>query len=138
MIITVFVIIFIAPIALYFLGVFNPSEYVGRLPVGFTTLGSPDDWMLESNGDFNLVISNRLPREIEITKVRVEENGVSDEWIPPSTTTIGPGGYFTTTSGINIGSQASGRTYTINIEIHYKDQGLDKIETGSLTGSVKY
>ena len=62
-------IVIIVAAALYALGIFNPATYTGRIPTGFTTLGTPSDWDLDSTGDFSVILNNRLADQITVYSV---------------------------------------------------------------------
>jgi hypothetical protein len=119
------------------LGIFNPATYTGRIPTGFTTLGTPSDWDLTSNGDFSVILRNRLADQINVYSVTITLGTASD-----SNTTmfsIPPGAeypYPSTTSGLNIGQRTTGTTYSLQVEMVYNSGGLNHTETGTLTGTI--
>jgi hypothetical protein len=150
-------IVIIVAAALYALGIFNPATYTGRVPTGFTTLGTPTDWDLNNNGEFSIILTNRLNSPIDITEVRAT-HGSDTDWVNTSecdsgtpgggALTINPGGAFTvdntidcdTPNGYNetitIGSPTVGSTYTIEVEVSYNAGGLDHTEAGRVTGTT--
>ena len=131
-------IVIIVAAALYALGIFNPATYTGRIPTGFTTLGTPTDWDLNSNGEFSIILNNRLNHQITVYNVSVELGntlsyndtafviGSSSEYSYPASL-----------SGLNLGSQGQGATYSVSVSLLYGIPGaLNHTERGTLTGTV--
>jgi hypothetical protein len=130
-------IVIIVAAALYMLGIFNPATYTGRIPTGFTTLGTPEDWDMKSNGDFDVILKNRLASQITVYWVQATMG--TDNDINNTEFTIAPGEdyqYPASLSGLNLGSKTAGTTYSLNVEIYYNAGGLNHTETGTLTGTV--
>lgn len=137
-------IVIIVAAALYALGIFNPTTYTGRIPTGFTTLGTPDDWDLDSAGNFDIILNNRLPETITVYTVTVTLGSNTDTW---NTTTDGGETYLqigpsstssalAATTGLDLGSPAAGTSYNVDVSILYNSGGLDHTETGTVTGIV--
>jgi len=147
-------IVIIVAAALYALGIFNPATYTGSIPTGFANLGAPDEWVLDSNGDLSVVLSNRLPNQIEIMNISVSTTAGSTNWNTLNCTgqdtdyfTIGAGSIALPSAtacpdsdmaySLNVGSQTSGATYTVDVTITYNAGGLlDRTESGKVTGIV--
>jgi hypothetical protein len=145
-------IVIIVAAALYALGIFNPATYTGRVPTGFTTLGTPEDWRLESNGDFSIILSNRLANTITIYEIMINLSNSGDIWNTFNCTgnddymTIGPGGSRDPSTvcpladdpfHLNLGGQTSGTTYNVDVRLMYRAAtGLDHFESGRVTGTV--
>ncbi len=130
-------IVIIVAAALYALGIFNPATYTGRIPTGFTTLGTPDDWDLETSGDFDIKIMNRLASQIAIYNVTITMGTDSD--YNSTMLTVGPGEEYTypaSISGLNLGPKTPGVTYSVKVDILYNAGGLNHTELGTLTGTV--
>jgi len=139
---------------LYALGIFNPATYTGRIPTGFTTLGAPSDWDVDTNGDVDIILNNRLATQIEIESIKVTTTAGTTTWDTTNCTgspnddflTLGPGGSIqpsaiecpssTMAYVLNVGSQTAGTTYTVDVEIKYTGTGLSHTETGRVTGTV--
>ncbi|MBW1838885.1 MAG: YIP1 family protein [Deltaproteobacteria bacterium] len=139
--------------ALFALGTFNPGTYTGSIPIGFANLGAPEEWVLDSNGDLSVVLSNRLPNSIEIKSIEVSTLVGSTTW--ETLNCNGEGTYFTIGAGssampsasacpnsdmaysLNVGSHTAGTTYIVDVTIIYSSGGMiDKTETGRLSGTV--
>ncbi len=149
-------IVIIVAAALYALGIFNPATYTGRIPTGFTTLGAPDDWDVDStNGDVSILLNNRLASQIEIYSITVSTTtGTPDTWNTFNCTgaaagtnydymTIAPGGNIdpsTTCTNLvydlAVGAQTAGTTYSVDVEILYNSGGFNHTESGKITGTV--
>jgi hypothetical protein len=134
-------IVIIVAAALFSLGVFNPASYTGRIPTGFTTLGAPDDWKLGTTGDFDIILTNRLATQITVSQIDITLKGTSttDGYTPSPAITIAPGSTSTltaATSGLNLGTQTAGTTYTLEVAVTYNAGGFDQVETGTLTDTV--
>ena len=130
-------IVIIVAAALYSLGIFKPATYTGRIPTGFTTLGTPDDWDVNSNGDVSIILKNRLADMITVHNVSVTLGTDAD--FNSSTFTISPGEdyqYPFSTSGLSVNSKTSGTTYSLGVEILYNSGGLNHTERGTLTGTI--
>ena len=116
---------------------FAPCPYTGRIPTGFTTLGAPRDWDLNSNGDVSIILNNRLASQITVARISVQYLSVgSDAYEPESPITIAPGGMHTLTRELNLGILKAGSTYSVDVEILYNSGGFDHTESGKVTGTV--
>jgi hypothetical protein len=143
-------IVIIVAAALYALGIFNPATYTGRIPTGFTTLGAPDDWDVNSAGDVRILLNNRLASQIEVYTITASTaTGTPDIWSTANCTgandymTIAPGGNIDPSSAcssltydLNVGSQTAGTTYSVDVEILYNSGGFNHTESGKITGTV--
>jgi hypothetical protein len=130
--------IFTVPVVLFGLGIFDPTIYPGRIATGFTSLGTPMDWDLESDGDFRIILSNNMPREIEIMKITASTGGKSDSYEPPDLS-IPAGGVYSldpSESGLDLGSRPAGSSYRVEVEISYRSNGMNHKELGSVSGAV--
>lgn len=132
-------IVIIVAAALYALGIFNPSTYTGRIPTGFTTLGTPDDWDLDTSGNFDIILRNRLNYQITVYNVSVEAGSmVSYNDSSFTMNADSEKSYMASDTGLNLGTQSSGSTYTVDVSMLYGTPGkLNHTETGRVTGSVK-
>lgn len=127
-------IVIIVAAALYALGIFNPATYTGRIPTGFTTLGAPTDWELLDDGNFTIILSNRLPQEISVTEVRATYGGDTGTYAPDFTIGSGSTQSITFNTG---GTYTAGSTYSVDVAIDYSTPGgLVHTETGTVTGTV--
>ena len=148
-------IVIIVAAALYALGIFNPATYTGRIPTGFTTLGAPDDWEVDTVGDVRILLNNRLASQIEVYEISVSTTTMTipDTWDTYNCTggapanddymTIAPGGNIDPEAvctnlvyDLSVGSQTAGTTYSVDIEILYNSGGFNHTESGKITGTV--
>jgi hypothetical protein len=130
-------IVIIVAAALYSLGIFNPATYTGRIPTGFTTLGTPEDWDINSNGEVSVILKNRLADMITVHNVSVTLGSITD--FNASTFTISPGEeyqYPFSASGLTVNQRTQGTTYSLLVEILYNSGGLNHTERGTLTGTI--
>jgi hypothetical protein len=138
-------IVIIVAAALYALGIFNPATYTGRIPTGFTTLGTPTDWDLESDGNFSIIMKNQLSDTITVYTVTATMGTNTDTW---NTSTdggatylqISPGSTYSAlpaTTGLDLGTPTTGTSYSVDVSMLYNaGGGLDHTETGTVTGTV--
>ena len=149
-------IVIIVAAALYALGIFNPATYTGRIPTGFTTLGAPTDWDLETDGDFAIILNNRLASQIEVQSITINTTTNGDVWStynctgaalsggPDDYMTIGPGATKNPSTActnlvydLNLGTQTAGTTYSVDVSVLYNAGDLDHTESGRVTGTVQ-
>ena len=143
-------IVIIVAAALYALGIFNPATYTGNIPTGFTTLGAPEDWVVESDGDVRILLNNRLAKQITIYQMTASTTGASDTWSTANCTgtddymTIAPSGQSDPSTAcpnlvydLNLGTQTAGTTYSVDVSILYNAGGFNQTETGKLTGTIQ-
>ncbi len=124
---------------LYNIGIFNPDAFTAKTPTGFTTLGAPDDWDLDSSGYFVIILQNRLDSHVEIKRIEISTDSSSDYYEPSSPIIIDPGSnrnLLPSESRLSLGPQQKGKTYSIDVEILYNSGGFDRTETGTVTGTV--
>jgi hypothetical protein len=142
-------IVIIVAAALYALGIFNPATYTGRIPTGFTTLGAPDDWDVNTGGNVSILLNNRLASQITVYDIKASTTGTSDTWSTAGCTgagtymTIAPGGSVDPSTAcsslvydLSVGPQTAGTTYSVDIEILYNSGGFNHTESGKITGTV--
>lgn len=150
-------IVIIVAAALYALGIFNPATYTGRIPTGFTTLGAPDDWDVDSSGNVRILLNNRLSSQIEVYTITVSTTGATDTWNTSGCSgagtymTIAPGGNvdpatactnatldepYTNGEYLGLGTQTAGTTYSVDVELEYNSGGFTHTESGKITGTV--
>ncbi len=145
-------IVIIVAAALYALGIFNPATYTGRIPTGFTTLGAPEDWDVNSDGDVRIILNNRLASQITVYEISVTSGTTTDTWETVGCTgagtylTIAPNGQVEPSNTtcpssneeyeLNVGSQTSGTTYSVDVEILYNSGGFNHTESGKITGTI--
>jgi hypothetical protein len=144
-------IVIIVAAALYALGIFNPATYTGRVPTGFTTLGAPDDWDVDSSGNVRILLNNRLADTITIYNITATMGTTTDTWNTLNCTgtddymTIGPGGNADPSTAcplanqvyaLDVGSPTAGTTYSVDVAIEYNAGGFTHTESGKVTGTV--
>jgi hypothetical protein len=142
-------IVIIVAAALYALGIFNPATYTGRVPTGFTTLGTPTDWDVASDGAFSIILNNRLANQITVYSITATLGTVSDTYNTYNCTIdsylmIAPGGTSDVSVictgpnpySLDLGTPTTGTTYSVSVSMLYNAGGLNHTETGTVTGTV--
>jgi uncharacterized membrane protein len=139
-------IVIIVAAALYALGIFNPATYTGRIPTGFTTLGTPTDWDLESNGNFSIILKNQISDTVTVYTVTATMASNTDTWDTfnysgdDTYLQISPGSTYSAlpaVTGLDLGSPTAGTSYSVDVSILYNTgSGLNHTETGTVTGTV--
>ncbi len=146
-------IVIIVAAALYALGVFNLGTVVGPTATGFGAMGAPEDWTLESNGDFKVTIANnKLSSQVTIMAITAAlKGGNSITYNTSNCTGGGTGAYLTlgpgastaletacsdATYNLTFGAISSGSSYSIDINMVYNTGGYDKTDSGTVTGVV--
>ncbi len=146
-------IVIIVAAALYALGVFRVGTTVGPTATGFGGMGQPNDWVMNTTGDFKITIANnKLPSQVTIKTVTAALRGGSTNTFNTSNCT-GTDAYLTMGSGgtsaletactdavpaynLNFGTISSGTSYSIDVNILYNAGGYDKTDSGTVTGIV--
>ena len=112
----------------------------GRVKLGFTTIGSPSDWNLDLDGNFDIVIKNGLADDINISKITISAAFVKDEYFPENNLIIKPGEHkilLSSESNLNLGQQEDGKVFKVDVEMPLNVGSMEYIETGILIGNVK-
>jgi hypothetical protein len=133
------VLVLVGTVLLFAIGMFTPATYTARIPTGFLTLGTPDDWDLNSNGDFSIVLQNRLPNQIQITRIEASLGPVTDSYSPATPIILGPSANYevmSSESGLNLGPQKVGASYYVKVVIAYSRNGMQNTESGTVSGTV--
>ncbi|UCC91920.1 MAG: hypothetical protein JSV39_01485 [Candidatus Aenigmatarchaeota archaeon] len=145
-------IVIIVAAALYALGVFNLGTVVGPTATGFGAMGAPEDWTLESNGDFKVTVANnKLSSQVTIMTITgTLKGGNTITYNTSNCTGGGIGTYLTLGPGastaletacgaaynLTFGAISSGSSYSIDISMLYNTGGYDKTDSGTVTGVV--
>lgn len=144
-------IVIIVAAALYALGVFNPAAYQGNIPTGFTALGTPSDWSLDSSGNFKIILSNnKLGASATIDSLTATMSGQAtgttyntfnctgnDAYL-----SLAPGQVFTVPDGCTDLTfqlspvQASATAFSVGVSLSYNTGGFNHTDTGTVTGVV--
>ncbi len=134
-------IVIIVAAAMYSLGIFNPSTWTGTRATGFANIGSPVDWVYQSDGEFNITLKNSLGSPITITGVTAAcgTAGADVTLVNMSTQTVGAGStieYFTNVT--NCAPLTAGSSYSTVVGVSYtKGTGVyAQTDTGTVTGSA--
>lgn len=147
-------IVIIVAAALYALGVFNLGTVVGPTATGFGGMGQPNDWALETGGDFKITMANnKIPSTVTIKTVTATLRGSGTSITYNTSNCTGTETYLTLGTGattaletactqaivpynLTFGSQSAGGTYSVELNILYNTGGYDKTDAGTVTGSV--
>ncbi|MCK5022870.1 MAG: hypothetical protein KAS04_01720 [Candidatus Aenigmarchaeota archaeon] len=156
LIVIVAFLIFFSPvfIGMFFsLGMFNPAEFSGRTTTGFTSLGVPTDWDINSGtGTFEMrLTNNKIENDVTVKSITAKLKGGSaityeTEGCRGGTNdymTIGPGGsrdidtYCTALDyPIKFSGLARGTSYSIDVIVLYSSDGYAHTDVGTVTGVV--
>lgn len=145
-------IVIIVAAALYALGVFNPATFTGRTATGFTQLGAPTDWDLDSTtGTFKMKLANnKIASQVTVKTITAALKGGNTYTYNTSNCTgdgnymlIGPGGTVDIdthctgpTYNLTFTGLSSGTSYSVDVDILYNAGGYDHTDTGTVTGVV--
>ena len=135
------VVVIIAAVSLYALGVFSPGAISGRTVAGFQELGTPVDWELSSDGEIRLKLANdKAASTVTIYRITVTlsgQDGQSTSYIP-ETLRIAPGKaaevQFQLQPGPALTSLEKGSAYSARIAIVYNSGGYNHTDVGTVTG----
>lgn len=136
------VVIIIAAVSLYALGVFSPGAISGRTVAGFQELGTPVDWELSSaSGEMKLKLANdKAASTVTIYRITVTLNGQdgqSTSYVPEALR-IAPGKAaevkFQLQPGPALTALEKGSSYSARIAIVYNSGGYNHTDTGTVTG----
>ncbi len=123
--------------ALFALGVFDVSNFVGTKAAGFSGV-AVKGWNLNTAGTMTLKLSNQVGQTVNITGVSVTI-GTTTSTVNGTVGTIATGVDSATlsTPAAAFGAQASGAGYTAKVTINYTDSsGFASSTTGTLTGKA--
>jgi hypothetical protein len=115
------------------------GTYGNQISSPFTTLGYPDDWNIDTSGNFDVILNNMLASDINIYKMTIWWDSTKSIYEPTHPIVVDAGGNKTLLSSetsLNLGPREEGTRYSINIEIFYTPGDYNHTETGKLTGIV--
>jgi hypothetical protein len=100
---------------------------------GFTALGAPRDWNLNSDGKLTITLTNnKMSTTLKTRKIEVRIGSMaiwsSDEYL------LAPGESKTIT--MDTGIMPAGSTYSMELSILYSADGLDHTDSGTIVGKV--
>ena len=104
---------------LYSLGIFNPSSSAGTTVTGFSGLGSPQALCM-ANGGLRLQLGNNLGQTINVTRINVTSNGVTETVLPNQT--ISPQGTYIFYVP-NVCGNSAGARYSFTSSVTYTEPG---------------
>ncbi len=128
----------IIAIALFAMGIFNPSNFIGNKAAGFagTTVTG---WSLDSAGTFTIKAVNNVGNPIKLDSISVVIGNATVS-VPVSNATIAVGadsGILTSDVGA-FGAQTAASGYTASVNIKYTDTSANfpYVSSGTLTGKI--
>ena len=104
---------------LYSFGVFNPSSSASATITGFSGLGSPQALCM-ANGGLRLQLGNNLGQTINVTRINVTTNGVTETVLPNQT--ISPQGTYIFYVP-NVCGNSAGARYSFTSSVTYTEPG---------------
>lgn len=135
------VLVLVGFLLFFMIGLLNPGAFTSGTATGFGVLGAPDNWDLNSDGDFSIVIQNRMANTIEITGIEITFNSTTDSYEPPTPITVEPGLSYAlepAESSLNLGPRTPGEFYHVDVEIEYASgtTGFTLMDFGIVSGTV--
>ncbi|MCD6477547.1 MAG: hypothetical protein J7K87_00930 [Candidatus Aenigmarchaeota archaeon] len=125
---------------LYYYGVFSPGKIVGESKTGFSKV-QVDTWGIDTSGNLQLVLENRVGSDINITQIEVKSGTKTDTYTPTGgiPLTAGQRSDLETVTLTNNKLNA-GDTYKFDVTITYYLQdygpGTTFRSTGMLSGTA--
>ena len=104
---------------LYSFGIFNPSASSGTTITGFSGLGSPQALCM-ANGGLRLQLGNNLGQTINVTRINITSNGVTETVLPNQT--ISPQGTYIFYVP-NVCGTSAGARYSFTSSVTYTEPG---------------
>ena len=140
----ILIILIVAGVLAYY-GMFAAAGFLGPSSKGWTQIAVMQPWVLDTAGNLQFQIENRVGQDIII-------NGVKADSGQTATTDCTPSGFTFPTSTITAGTKypgsalmaldcagtaggASGSSYTITVAISYSVGTTNLTQTGTLSGS---
>lgn len=119
--------------ALFALGVFDISAFLGSRAVGFAQVGVAG-WRVDANGNLSAQFTNRVGADIRVDNATVTYRGSSTTF--PVNVTVANGQTSATKNLGNIAGLTSGTSYTLQMAISYTDLNTNFVyqSSGTLTG----
>ena len=118
------------------LGILDPGSIMGSSSSGFSQI-SPVGWSLDNTGLFRVMFNDGAGTSVNITSIQTTDNLLS--CLNSSVNTQVPEGSDTPAMSVcSLGTQQSGSSYSLKININYTDNetGFAYTDSGTLTGRV--
>ena len=128
----------IIAVALFAMGIFEPSNFVGSKAAGFGGV-TVKGWTLDQSGTFTIRLSNTVGNPIKLDSINVTI-GQTSAILPVTNVTIAVGedsAIFSSAAGA-FGVQPTGAGYSGKVQIKYTDvnAGFPYISSGTITAKV--
>lgn len=132
------VLVVIIAVAMFAMGIFDPSNFIGNKAAGFAGIGVTG-WSMDSAGTFTIKVVNNVGNPISLNSINVTI-GSTTVSVPVSSGNIAVGensGVLTSATGA-FGAQKSNSGYTAKVNIAYTDvtAGFPYVSSGTLTAKV--
>jgi uncharacterized protein (UPF0333 family) len=132
------VLVVIIAVAMFAMGIFDPSNFIGNKAAGFAGV-SVVGWSMDTAGTFTIKAANNVGNPIQLDSINVTIGGASVN-VPVSNATIAVGENSALLSSATgaFGAQAAGSGYTAKVSIRYIDTnaGFPYVSSGTLTAKV--
>ena len=125
--------------ALFLLGVFDFSSFLGTTASGFSGV-TVSGWQMDSAGAFSFKLANQAGQRINITSVEIT-SGTASTTITPAYGILENGaGSGTMATSTSLGAISPGAGYSAKVVINYVDlnSGFAASSVGTLTGKAIY
>ena len=121
--------------ALYSMGMFDTSTFIGSRSSGFSQM-TATDWMVQQNGALTLKLKNNAGTDVNITSINATYQSQTVQY---STTTPIANGQLSGNIAVgSFGAMPRAAGYSLRIAMAYTDiaTGYSYVDSGTLTGKV--
>ena len=121
--------------ALYSMGVFDASTFIGNRASGFSQM-TATDWMLQQDGTLVLQLKNNAGTDVNITNINATYQSQTARY--NTTTPISNGQLSGNVAVGSFGAMPRGAGYSVQVAMAYTDiaTGYSYVDSGTLTGKV--
>lgn len=120
---------------LWYLGIFNPSRWIGSQSIGFSKF-VVNDFTVNSAGKLTLVFASKEDRAIQNVNVTIiYSNDTVRAW--NTTGTMSPGREYTLTIANATDAGNVGDSFNLKVRIKYTKNTLPHSDDGTLIGAIE-
>ncbi|MCX6774303.1 MAG: hypothetical protein NTY68_04905 [Candidatus Micrarchaeota archaeon] len=132
------VLVVIIAIALFAMGIFDPSNFMGSKAAGFAGV-TVTGWSMDNTGAFSIRVVNNVGNPVRLDSINVTIAGTS-ALVPVTNATLAVGetSALLTSAAGSFGTPAANTGYSAKANIRYTDvnAGFPYTSSGTLTGKV--
>jgi hypothetical protein len=132
------VLVVIIAIALFAMGIFDPSNFMGSKAAGFAGV-TVTGWSMDNTGTLTMKVVNNVGNPIRLNSINVTIAGVSQlVSVTNATLAVGETSPMLSSAAAAFGTPATGTGYSAKVNIKYTDvnAGFPYTSSGTLTGKV--